>query len=84
MPLSPSPPSSRAIFLDGVDVTRKYVRITDAGDDFVEFDFAIGWPDLSVELVLPRAAFEEFCARNAVTFLDSGAGEPTPKDEEET
>jgi phenol hydroxylase P0 protein len=74
--LPPSPPVVSA------DISRRFVRITRECHGFVEFDFAIGWPDLSVELVLPRAAFDDFCRRNAVTFLD-----PTPKshttDEEE-
>lgn len=84
MPLPPPSPPLRPVFLDGVDVTRKYVRITAERGAFVEFDFAIGWPELSVELVLPRAAFEEFCARNAVTFLDPEPDESTPRDDEET
>ena len=39
------------------------------GDGFVEFDFAIGEPELSVELVLPVAAFHEFCRANHVTQI---------------
>lgn len=39
------------------------------GDGFVEFDFAIGEPDLSVELILPSAAFHEFCRANHVTHI---------------
>ena len=38
-------------------------------DGFVEFDYAIGEPDLSVELILPVAAFHEFCRNNHVTHL---------------
>ena len=50
-----------------VDLTRKYVCVREVGaDGNVRFDFAIGWPELSVELVLPQAAFDEFCRRNAV------------------
>ena len=36
------------------------------GDGFVEFDFAIGEPELSVELIMPVAAFHEFCHTNQV------------------
>lgn len=45
-------------------------HITDAG--VVEFDFIYGDPDLSVELVLPREAFREFCLENGclVTAAD--------------
>jgi phenol/toluene 2-monooxygenase (NADH) P0/A0 len=37
----------------------------------VAFEFAIGWPELSVDLLLPSAAFAEFCQRNQVQRLDS-------------
>lgn len=32
--------------------------------EVVEFDFIYGDPDLTVELVLPRTAFREFCVEN--------------------
>ena len=53
------------------------------GDGFVEFDFAIGEPDLSVELVMPVAAFHEFCRANHVTHIApiegvAIGGEPPP------
>lgn len=52
------------------DVTRKFVRLKDErADGTVIFDFAIGWPDLSVELMMPRAAFEEFCTTHRVERL---------------
>jgi len=35
----------------------------------IEFDFAIGWPELNVELLLPPTAFNAFCAANKVEFL---------------
>ena len=51
------------------DLTR-YVRIRKVIDDkFVEFDFAIGDPSLYVELVLPTAAFNQFCKHNNVTLM---------------
>jgi phenol hydroxylase P0 protein len=87
------PTAASPVFLDGVDLTRKFVRVTGERRDgaFVEFDFAIGWPELSVELVLPRAAFESFCAEHAVTFLPPPALNavntprfPYPDDDEET
>ncbi|TSE20386.1 Phenol hydroxylase subunit [Tepidimonas aquatica] len=85
LPPHPSPATSLASpVAPAVDITRRFVRVTAERGAFVEFDFAIGWPELSVELVLPRAAFEEFCARNAVTFLEPKPDEPTPQDDEET
>lgn len=47
-----------------------FVRVRDRrADGFIEFDFAIGDPDLTVELILPAAAFEEFCATHRVRHL---------------
>jgi phenol hydroxylase P0 protein len=40
----------------------------------VEFDFAIGDPELSVDLILPAHAFKEFCATNRVHFLSAEQG----------
>jgi phenol hydroxylase P0 protein len=33
------------------------------------FEFAIGWPELFVDLMLPRAAFDDFCLRQKVQLL---------------
>lgn len=53
----------------------KWVRVTcRRPDGFVEFDFAIGDPDLSVDLILPSAAFDEFCAANRVRHLSAEQG----------
>lgn len=53
-----------------IDVSKKFVRLTEKRPDgFVEFDFAIGEPELFVELLMPEAAFTEFCADNKVTLL---------------
>ncbi|WGV19837.1 phenol hydroxylase subunit [Pseudomonas putida] len=50
----------------------RYVRVRSEPDAaFVEFDFAIGYPDLFVELVLPRSAFASFCASNRVRHMDA-------------
>ena len=53
------------------DATRKFVRVIRERDNgLVAFEFSIGWPELAVELVLPRAAFDEFCATHRVHRLD--------------
>jgi len=53
-----------------LDASRYFVRIRgERGNGFVEFDFAIGEPEVFVELILGRAAFEEFCATNKVEML---------------
>jgi len=50
----------------------RYVRVRSEPDAaFVEFDFAIGYPDLFVELVLPKTAFASFCASNRVRHMDA-------------
>lgn len=54
------------------DTSRRFVRVIDVrSDGLVAFEFAIGWPELSVELLLPSAAFAEFCTRNQVQRLDT-------------
>lgn len=61
------------------DPFRRYVRVTMERDDgFVEFDFALGEPELFAEMMLPRAAFAEFCASQHVVLLDGKAGEIPP------
>lgn len=58
----------------GFDTSRKFVRVVELRKDgFVEFEFAIGEPELFVEMILPAAAFDEFCAMNGVTFLEPAA-----------
>jgi phenol hydroxylase P0 protein len=53
-----------------LDASRRFVRIRgERGNGFVEFDFAIGEPEVFVELILGRAAFAEFCATNQVETL---------------
>ncbi|MDY6891710.1 MAG: phenol hydroxylase subunit [Pseudomonadota bacterium] len=52
------------------DRLTKYVRVrSQPGARFVEFDFAIGDPSLYVELVLPKGAFDQFCATNGVVHM---------------
>ena len=51
----------------------KFVKVTELrSDGFVEFEFAIGEPELFVDLILPAAMFDEFCQVNRVIFLDAG------------
>ena len=41
----------------------KFVRVTGVRSGrYVEFEFSVNDADLTVELILPLAAFEEFCA----------------------
>lgn len=52
------------------DVRRRYVRFRELNqNDYVLFDFAIGDPELWIELTLPLHAYNIFCRENAVTYL---------------
>lgn len=54
---------------------RCYVRVTGTRESrFVEFEFAIGDPELSVELVMPFDQFRAFCALHEVTHLSAEEG----------
>ncbi|WP_374492929.1 phenol hydroxylase subunit [Zoogloea sp.] len=54
-----------------VDVSRKYVRLVERRPDgLVEFEFSISDPALFVEMLLPEAAYEEFCLTNRVILLE--------------
>lgn len=67
------------------DTTRKFVRVIETRDNgMVEFEFAIGEPELFVELLLPAPAFTEFCGANAVTMLGNPASTATSEENSET
>ncbi len=56
--------------------SRKFVRVVQRyPNGLVRFDFAVGWPDLSCELVLPQAMFDDFCRHNAVEILTTAPAE---------
>jgi len=53
-----------------MDTSQRFVRIRGERDNgFIDFDFAIGEPEIFVELILGVADFNEFCATNKVIFL---------------
>ena len=53
------------------DLNRKYVRLVEKRPDgLVEFEFSISDPALYVEMLLPEAAYEEFCKSNRVILLE--------------
>lgn len=61
-----------------VNANNRWVRIQrETENGFVEFEFFVADKDLCVELILPTAAFREFCASNRVRLLDAGS-EPGP------
>lgn len=51
-------------------LNRRFIRVRNRRDGgMVEFDFAIGAPEIFVELIMPEQAFDQFCADNHVTDL---------------
>ncbi len=47
---------------------KKFVRIIQThANGLVEFEFAVGEPELFVELLMAQAAFDEFCVMHGVT-----------------
>ena len=54
-----------------LDIKKRYVRVLERRPDgLVSFEFSIGWPELAVELMLPSAAFDEFCSKHQVIWRD--------------
>lgn len=54
-----------------LDLNKRYVRLMERRPDgLVSFEFSIGWPELAVELMLPSAAFDEFCLKHQVIWRD--------------
>lgn len=50
------------------NVQQRFIRIVEEHDNgMVELEFAVGEPELFVEMLMPRAQFEEFCAMQGVT-----------------
>jgi phenol hydroxylase P0 protein len=53
------------------DLSQRFVRVLGRRDNgFVEFAFSLGWPELSVDLLLPEPDFEAFCRTHRVQQLD--------------
>lgn len=48
----------------------RFIRVRNRRcDGMVEFDFAIGAPEIFVELIMPEPAFRQFCTDNHVIDL---------------
>lgn len=53
-----------------VDLKKAQVKITgELQGDFVEFEFTLGDPDLTVELVLQRQEFNLFCEKHKAKII---------------
>jgi len=61
--------------IEGLNQTilTKFVKVLpESKQNMVVFEFAIGWPDLAVELALPPRQFNQFCTEHKVTRLPDG------------
>lgn len=51
-------------------LNRRFIRVRNRrAGNMVEFDFAIGTPEIFVELIMPEPAFDQFCLDNHVIDL---------------
>lgn len=63
------------------DQLTRYIRVRSEPEaKFVEFDFALGHPELFVELVLPQDAFVKFCQHNGVVEMDEAMAKAVDDD----
>ncbi len=52
-----------------IDTNKRWIRVTNkTKSGFVEFEFYVSDADLYVELILPEAAFKEFCLNNNIAL----------------
>ena len=59
-----------------MDISRRFVRVRgERANGFIEFEFAIGSPEVFLEMILGPEAFAEFCADNHVEMLDADEGQ---------
>ena len=55
-----------------MDTNKRWVNILRRTENgFVEFEFFISDADLCIELILPEAAFKEFCVNNHIVVEES-------------
>ncbi|HRD34817.1 MAG TPA: phenol hydroxylase subunit [Rhodocyclaceae bacterium] len=53
-----------------IDTRRRFVRVSgQRANGFIEFEFAIGEPEIFIEMILGCDAFKEFCTANEVEML---------------
>jgi phenol/toluene 2-monooxygenase (NADH) P0/A0 len=52
-----------------IDTNKRWVNVLNRTENgFVEFEFFVSDVDLCIELILPEAAFKEFCLNNNVVI----------------
>jgi phenol hydroxylase P0 protein len=52
---------------------RRYVRVTERDERWVEFEFSIGDPEIFVELVMAPAQFRQFCIDQSADQLPASS-----------
>ncbi|MBK5002408.1 phenol hydroxylase [Pseudomonas sp. S31] len=63
-----------------LDTRQRFVRVTGSrGGQFVEFDFALGEPEIFVELILTPEAFADFCAVHQAQVLPPREADDAPQ-----
>jgi phenol hydroxylase P0 protein len=63
-------PAQQAADWPATGMPRKFAHVLERHvNGLVRFEFAVGWPDLGCELVLPSAMFEAFCQQHQVEFM---------------
>ena len=61
------------------EIGKSFVRVlgTQLDGRFVEFEFYLNDPDLTVELVMPASAFDDFCSYYQAEIVSGGGtGDP--------
>lgn len=60
---------------------RRLVRVTGMRNGLVEFEYGVGDLALALELMLPPAAFEEFCKANSAEIVEGDIRDAMDADE---
>lgn len=60
---------------------RNFVRVTGERNGIIEFEYGVGDMSLAIELMLPPAAFAEFCRTNAVELVTQARTEAMSEEE---
>jgi phenol/toluene 2-monooxygenase (NADH) P0/A0 len=61
--------------METMDTNKRWVNILRKTENgFVEFEFFVSDADLCIELILPEAAFKEFCLNNNIVVEETISG----------
>ncbi len=71
------------VALNSFDVNERFVRVRELRPDgFIEFEFAIGDPELFAEMILDVNDFDAFCSLHKVIFLAEGGHDLASEEDE--